>query len=173
MEKKTIFIIIGIFWLLIIGGFIAVKEFTLQTGVEVVLKTRPIDPRDLFRGDYVILRYEIGSIDLSAYSVDASTFSAGDSAYLALDIVDGYGNPRSIAHQPPDEGLFIKGEITRVSQNALSVTYGIETYFVPEGKGREIERLRGDRLEVKVAVDSFGNTLIKYLIVDGEQFTFD
>jgi len=41
MEKKKIFIIIGIFWLIIIGGFIGFKEFTLQTGNEVLLKTRP------------------------------------------------------------------------------------------------------------------------------------
>ena len=45
--NKKIFIGIGVFWLIIIIGFIASKEFTLQTGEEVILKTRPVDPRDL------------------------------------------------------------------------------------------------------------------------------
>jgi len=53
MNKKTIFILLAVFWLIIIGGFIGFKEYTLRTGQEVVLKTVPIDPRDLFRGDYI------------------------------------------------------------------------------------------------------------------------
>ena len=31
----------------------------LSSGQEVVLQTVPVDPRDLLRGDYVILRYDI------------------------------------------------------------------------------------------------------------------
>ena len=65
MNKKNLFVIIAIFWLVIIGGFVAYKEFTLKTGDEILLKTLPVDPRDLFRGDYVILRYEIGTINAS------------------------------------------------------------------------------------------------------------
>ena len=52
--KKNVFLYIGLFWLVLILGFVAYKEMTLQTGEEVVLKTVPVDPRDLFRGDYVI-----------------------------------------------------------------------------------------------------------------------
>lgn len=32
--------------------FAGVREVTLRTGTEVVLQTVPVDPRDLFRGDY-------------------------------------------------------------------------------------------------------------------------
>jgi uncharacterized membrane-anchored protein len=72
MEKKRIFIGIGIFWVLIIGGFIGFKEFTLRTGEEVLLKTLPVDPRDLFRGDYVILRYDVSRVDTTATALKAS-----------------------------------------------------------------------------------------------------
>ena len=63
MKRKNIFLLIGIFWLIIIGGFVAYQEFTLKTGQEVLLKVQPVDPRDLFRGDYVVLRYDITRVD--------------------------------------------------------------------------------------------------------------
>ena len=41
-----------------------------------------------------------------------------------------------------------------------------EAYFVPEGQGRDIGR--ADDVKVRVAVDGFGQGIIKGLIVDGE-----
>ena len=34
----------------------------LRTGTDVTLQTRPVDPRDLLRGDYVTLSYEISRV---------------------------------------------------------------------------------------------------------------
>jgi uncharacterized membrane-anchored protein len=34
----------------------------LRDGTEVTLQTRPVDPRDLLRGDYVVLRYDISQL---------------------------------------------------------------------------------------------------------------
>ena len=36
----------------------------LKSGTEVRLRTVPVDPRDLFRGDYVVFSYEIGTVDV-------------------------------------------------------------------------------------------------------------
>lgn len=171
--NKKIFIGIGIFWLIIILGFIAVKEFTLQTGEEVLLKTRPVDPRDLFRGDYVILSYEISRLDLKTLESDTAEFEENDKVYILLDIVDGYGVPKGIFLDKPLEGLFLKGTITGDSKEILLVQYGIESYFVPEGKGRGIERARSGNLDVKVAIDKNGNVGIKNLILDGQVVRFD
>ena len=70
MTQKIKFFGIGVLWLVIIGGFIFSKQMTLLTGKEVLLKTVPVDPRDLFRGDYVVLRYDISTIDLETVSTD-------------------------------------------------------------------------------------------------------
>ncbi len=48
----------------------------------------------------------------------------------------------------------------------LEVVYGIEAYFVPEGRGFEIET--ADDVDVVVAVDGTGRAAIKHLIVDGD-----
>jgi uncharacterized membrane-anchored protein len=52
----------------------------------------------------------------------------------------------------------------------LVMRYGIESYFVPEGTGRAIER-RGARtpLDILVAVDRFGNAGIKAVELDGRE----
>lgn len=169
--NKKIFILIGIFWLVIILGFIAIKEFTLQSGKEVILKTQPVDPRDLFRGDYVVLRYEISRLDMASLQSDG-VFSIDDKVYVALDIVDGYAVAEGLYKGQPKQGLFIKGTVRQINANTASVEYGIESYFVPEGRGYEIERARG-KLEVKVAIDRYGNSLIKNILIDGKEFTFD
>lgn len=171
--NKKIFIGIGIFWLILILGFVAIKEFTLQTGEEILLKTRPVDPRDLFRGDYVILSYDISRLDLSSLESDASEFKENDKIYVALAIVDGYGTAKGVFRQKPTEGLFLKGTVQEDSTDILPVEYGIESYFVPEGEGREIERARRGDLDVKVAIDKNGNVGIKNLILEGQEVRFD
>ena len=172
MEKKTLlFLLIGVFWLVVIVGFIAVKEVTLQTGEEVLLKIRPVDPRDLFRGDYVVLRYEIGTLDLGIIATDYTDFESGDKIYVALNIVDGYGIPSKIYRSSPEEDMFLKGTVKDTRNNRLSVEYGIESYFVPEGEGRVIERQRGN-LDVSVSIDKFGNAVIKRLLIDGQEVDF-
>ncbi|AIJ53947.1 hypothetical protein C086_00847 [Brucella abortus F6/05-3] len=34
----------------------------LRSGQDIVFQTEPVDPRDLMRGDYVVLGYEISNI---------------------------------------------------------------------------------------------------------------
>ena len=38
----------------------------LREGREVTLQTRPVDPRDLLRGDYVVLGYDISQLPAGA-----------------------------------------------------------------------------------------------------------
>ena len=164
MEKKKLFLAIAVFWVVILFGFIAFKEFTLQTGEEVILKTRPIDPRDLFRGDYVILNYVIGGVDVS-------DFEEGDTVYVGLKVDEnGYGESTGVYKSPP-EGLFIKGTVKKGLFGGSNIEYGIESYFVPEGEGKSIERNRN--LEGKVVIDKSGNAVLKAVLIDGKEVTFD
>lgn len=142
-------------------AIIVPKERTLATGEEVVLQTVPVDPRDLFRGDYANLRYTIST--LRGYA----GFVVGDRIYVGLTKQGDIWNVRSVSNSPPD-GLYIKGTVTETWQGGLDVEYGIESYFVPEGTGHIIERARD--VKVRVAVDSSGNAVIKGLLVDGEPF---
>jgi uncharacterized membrane-anchored protein len=53
------------------------------------------------------------------------------------------------------------------SIDRLAVTYGLESYFVPEGKGRLIERSERP-VVVEVSVDRDGRAVIRRLLVDGQ-----
>ena len=46
------------FQMVVLGSMIARSTWTLITGETILLHVIPVDPRDLFRGDYVILAYD-------------------------------------------------------------------------------------------------------------------
>jgi uncharacterized membrane-anchored protein len=43
---------------------------------EVLLQTRPVDPRDIFRGDYVTLSYDISDFNRISNDLRASNHKA-------------------------------------------------------------------------------------------------
>lgn len=135
------------------------EERTLATGQEVLLQTVPVDPRDLFRGDYVQLRYTISTVHRQ--------LGPGDRVFVGLEKRGDTWEVREAYYTPP-EGLFIKGRVATASGDVANIEYGIESYFVPEGSGHIIEGARD--VKVKVAVDSSGNAAIKQVLVDGKPF---
>src|SRR5260370_230436 len=52
----------GLIQIALIGLMVADRVMILRTGVDVTLQTRPLDPRDFLRGDYVVLGYDISSV---------------------------------------------------------------------------------------------------------------
>lgn len=188
--KKFLYFTI-IFWLLIFSGFIVNKEYTLRTGTEVLLKTAPVDPNDLFRGEYVTLNYEISNLNIAELQAEETYFDYNDRIYLSLELKEGYGVPKKIYANPPENELYIAGKVKDVvyewgnseeigsGEDAgikeLRVDYGIESYFVPEGKGMEIEGKQWTEeqaVTVKIAIDKRGNALIKSLLIDGKEVEY-
>ena len=172
MDKAS-FVRAMLFPALILLGFIGYNYYTLNTGQEILLKTAPVDPRDIFRGDYVNLRYDISTIDLSNISSDGY-FNYGDNIFAVLRKGDKFWDVRNIMNYRPslqDNEVCIKGVVTNRFNNNLIVTWGIESYFVPEGKGMEIERdIRN--VSVKVSVDRTCRALIKELYINENPVIF-
>ena len=166
-NKKKIFLGIGIFWLVLLCGFIGIKEYTLRTGMEVLLKLRPVDPRDLFRGDYVILSYDISNFNIEK----AEEFRENDTIYTHLKLDGGIAEFDGASKVKPADGLFITGKVMALNYNNVRVIYGIESYFVPEGEGRKIERSIKD-MYAKIAINSSGRSVVKSLVQDGKEITF-
>lgn len=48
--------------LLLLAGLLGFRQYTLLTGQRIWLRTVPVDPRDMFRGDYVTLSYQVSRI---------------------------------------------------------------------------------------------------------------
>ena len=156
----------------------------LRNGQEVRLEIAPVDPRDLFRGDYVVLAYRIGTVDVP--SNVTTSFKRDQKVFVTLR-PDESGKARAVAisaEQPAVTGndVVIAGFVTTTSAcrlnkdgvrdcklgtNAVGVRYGLESYFVPQGEGKKIEIMEKARLEVVAAVAPSGQAAIKRLLIDG------
>ena len=149
----------------------------LKTGREIVLPVVPVDPRDLFRGDYVTLSYDISRIQLAA---DLDTKPIRETPYFVVleKSPDGaWTAARTGEFEPgplaPGEVL-LKGTLDRTFGWASGrrwrvAHFGIEKYFVPEGTGRQLEQAARDKkLAAVIAVDASGRAAIKGLVVDGK-----
>ena len=157
----------------------------LRNGQEVRLEIVPVDPRDLFRGDYVVLDYRISSIDLPKDAT--STFRRGQKVFVTLRPNEN-GMARAVAisaERPAVSGadIAIQGTVTAPSvcafnasgirdcksgNRAVFVKYGLERYFVPQGEGKTIETTEKARLEIVAAVAASGQSAIKRLLIDGK-----
>ncbi len=180
MSLATRLLIIVVIQTLVLAGMIAKRQWTLATGTPVVLETQPIDPRSLFRGDYVIFNYDISRLNLTELDGD-DEFERHDSIYVVLEPGDPYWRARAVYREPPPGQLALRGRVqyageqwwnpeTQTSEEVrhVRVRYGIEDYFVPEGEGRVLERpVQGEVISLRVAVDRFGNGAIQALLING------
>lgn len=175
--------VIVILQTLALFAMVGMKQYTLSTGVPVVLKTEPIDPRSLFRGDYVRLNYDISQLAMHKLGGDKH-FTRGDTVYVVLQKGEEYWQAASVHHTLPpytDGSLAIKGKVEYTNNQSwqrsaeltkpatsIHVKYGIENYFVPEGEGRDLERPKpGETVSIRVVVDRRGNAAIKAVLVNG------
>ncbi len=55
----------GALSLIVLASMLVSHAWPLWTGESIYLRVRPVDPRDLFRGDYVVLAYEIDRLALA------------------------------------------------------------------------------------------------------------
>ncbi|KXG43733.1 hypothetical protein U473_06680 [Tepidibacillus decaturensis] len=89
-------------------------------GEEITLETKPVDPRDLFRGDYVSLRFTINDVPLELFP---NELKSQESFYRFKD-KDFYAVLKK-------EGDYY----------IVYVDYQIDRYFIPENTGKELEDL--------------------------------
>jgi len=241
MRKK--FIIIVLFQVLLLAAIIAYRQYWVATGERVLLGTEPVDPRDIFRGDYVTLNYEISSLDLTGLGT-AEQFRPKERIYVLLEKApDNTYKAASIIRTLPADGKFIQGragdemqfskwevllqddagkmhslsprwlsamdkgdrttfcigennvvlnfynedapykpkcitgksvygvvrDIRETKTKQLRVDYGIENYFIEEGKGKALEALRNTKgLKVEVSLRKDGKGIITGLFLDNK-----
>ncbi len=238
MRWKFIFFVL--LQVVLLLGIIAYRQYWVATGEKILLRTAPVDPRDIFRGDYVNLGYDISRLDLEGLGIKES-FKPGERIYVILEKnPDGVFNAKSISRTLPAKKKFIQGrvqyempssrwevvlkddsenlhelkpqgfwnvkkgerftfcldergnvlnfykgdadykpkcrgqllsgiveEIKEIKSRTLNVGYGIESYFVEEGKGRVIESSRNAReLKVEVSLRKDGKGIITALFMD-------
>jgi uncharacterized membrane-anchored protein len=157
--------------LLILVGMIALRAVPLITGQTVLVRVQPVDPRDLFRGDYVTLSYDFSRIPpqgiegLPEKQWGKVSKWEGRAVYVPLvrDSIPGHWRAEKVTLLKPAAGPFIKGQMGRYG----SLQFGIEAYYVKEGTGRVYEQaIRDRRLSAKLAVASSGQAVLTGLRIE-------
>ncbi|MBR5627008.1 MAG: GDYXXLXY domain-containing protein, partial [Thermoguttaceae bacterium] len=129
--------------------FIITQTVMFWGGTRITVETQPVDPFDMFRGDYVRLSYPFSSV----HSVPNNLDDSKSIVYVLLkrDPADNLWKPHTMSSQKPtaNGGIVLRGR--RSKRNGL-ITYGIETFFLQEGRGRQIEDAMARRSTRKKAV---------------------
>ncbi len=158
---KKIVLGIIIFWTAILAIFILSNASPLFVGREVLLKTVPVDPRDLLRGDYVTLSYEISA----PQNLKTDNLKSDSTVYVVLKVdEDNVATVDYVNSEVPHNEFFIKGKVR--NKWRARVEYGIESYFVKEGSGRVLERKLAKGAFAKVVIDKNGKAKIKGLVTE-------
>ena len=134
-------------------------EADLAFGQEIRLRAEPVDPLDVFRGNYVVLRYDISSLPVlgevrRGERVCARLSESGD-VWRA-----------SYADPGRPSGTVICGHVRDDAQpgEEVGIEYGIETYYASAERARELESsIAAGDLYVVVDLDDDGSARIEKL----------
>ena len=127
---------LGLAVILAFLGWMTVRhEQARSSGVEVVLQTYPIDPRDVFFGHYAVLSYrDFGTSDVPLGWPLEQGLEPGDTVYFALTPAGEFHQPGE-AFASPEEALSQGGPVLKAY---------LHTPYVPEGEMPDVYFARFD-----------------------------
>ncbi len=159
---------------LALGYMIGERLKILANGTEIILKTKPVDPRDFFRGHYARLRFDIAEAPTPPIEQGLKN-KRNDTIFVSLEKgEDGFWQAVSShrAYPPKKAGtIVIKGSIRSASPLGLRVSYGIERYFAPKAEALKLENLDREKTEVSVIarISKSGEAAISGLMINGKK----
>ncbi len=137
-KRPLILLMIMLLQLVLAGYQVYSSETILSQGTSVKLKLAPVDPRSLLQGDYVRLNYDISTLA-------DEELPSGEKVRVVLRKQEqnvygysGYYEKAGVWNKPytaDPSDVVINGKTVGWGQ----VEYGIESYFVPEGTGLEVQ----------------------------------
>ncbi|QGU94679.1 hypothetical protein GOM49_05765 [Clostridium bovifaecis] len=140
---------------------------TNALGEEILIKTKPFDPRDVFRGDYVQLDYEISEVPLEKLDKEISDMKDKNEdeyedftklrkkdMYAVLKKDNDFYVIDKVTLKKPSKGIYLKGKYRypiykeqskeedngKLEIRGIRVDYTLDKYFVPENTGKDLEK---------------------------------
>ncbi|HAB15596.1 MAG TPA: GDYXXLXY domain-containing protein [Verrucomicrobiota bacterium] len=179
MKNKLLFAVVALQCLWVVAT-VAVQETKLRRATIVRLETRPVDPRDMLRGDYVILSYDISRLSRDLFPQGTDLRSPYSKTVFVKLVRQGPFFVAAAASFEPltgdSEHPVLRGKVPyswvpdwqREQANGpseVAVEYGLEKYFVREGTGNP-----QGKLTVDVAVPASGQGIIRQVYVDDRPY---
>lgn len=159
-------------WLLAIC---AVQESGLRSGKTILLETERVDPRDLLRGDYLILNYKISTVPRSSFTPELKKNPPPGTVVYVCVAPRGtngfYALTRASTQElaPTGDEVLLRGRVTDWwnQDSNIRIDYGLERFYVAEGTGNPS---RNTKLTVQASVGSSGRAIIKQVFADGKPY---
>lgn len=123
-----------------IGYQVTTNETLLKHGELIKLELEPVDPRSMMQGDYIQLRYTISDLD---ENIKQTSFHK-QKIKVVLREQDGIfqyagfyqiGDQWNKPYEQEADDVLING----VANSPHHITYGIESFFIPDGSGLQLE----------------------------------
>jgi uncharacterized membrane-anchored protein len=140
-----------------LAGLYAYHANIENNGRTYLLECHPVDPRDLLSGDYISLRYDISTLPETLANAGEDR---GNVVYVSLHSIGSVWEIADVSPVPPAGDVpYLKGRA-----GGSQIDYGIERYYVPEGKGKHVP---GD-LRAEIVVQPDGTAQLKRLYSAGK-----
>jgi hypothetical protein len=131
---KIALIVFSILQIFVILWMLISANLPLYFGEEIKIKTTPIDPRSLFRGNFVRLNY-----DLSPVSTDIK-FKKGEKVYLSLKQANDFWITNKAYKNKPD-GKYISCRVKNYYKNNVYFKCAnINAFFTKKARALKLEK---------------------------------
>ena len=179
--RKLFYLVVAIQILFLLVE-VAYTEIQMRTGRVIVLRVAPIDPRSLLMGNYIDLSYDISTIGRSStrFEQPIPHLEPGDTVYAILRPAKPYAEIVGLTAERPsqttDDLVYLKGRVVPSWDGGrLMVEYGIERYYIPEARERDVSRMAVSRrrtIGVEAVVTGDGRGIIRRVLVNGKPIGF-
>ena len=158
-----------VFQLVILSGLSGKGLVPRITSDRVRFEVIPVDPRDMMRGEYIILGYEFSRLPEDVTLIDERIKSYKTMTNFNQKSIDVYVTLKFnlkediykgvfFGSTPPTKGRYLRGKLN--SNNRIE--FGIEAFYLQEGKGQIYEQaIREKKLVAEVYLAPDGSAQMK------------
>jgi uncharacterized membrane-anchored protein len=170
-HERLVLLAAAAFQVIFLVAMIGLRVTPLLAGDTIFVRVVPVDPRDLFRGDYVILGYDFSRVPPARIDGLEESYGQQEQQWLGLPVYvtlvpepDGkHWRAERFSLSQPTRGKYLRGRIAGRGR----LDFGIEAYYLQEGQGGKYEEaMRDRRLAAEIAVTADGHAALRGLRIE-------
>lgn len=153
------------------------SDETLSYGKVLKFRTIPVDPKDLFRGNYIALNFENTRITVS----DADDWKEGDNIYIVLNVDEAQFATYSYYEKdkPRPDINFVTATVKHISRSPepyVEIEYPFSKFYVEESIAKAAETAYRNAIAeghntYAVVMAENGKTVLKDVYIDSKSLT--
>ncbi len=158
INKTTGLMIASVFQVCILVAMLVSANLPLYFGAEIKIATKPVDPRSLFRGNFVLLDYNLSPIKTNL------DFQKGEKIFITLKQKNGLSITNKAYKNTPNE-QYIQCRVTKTIKDKVSFKCAnIQAFFAPREKALKLEKELRESAVAVIMLDNKGKMALKDVV---------